>query len=153
MTVYVDEAPAVFGNEALSEPPIGFGKDTVLAMSSQFATVVKRGAKTGASVGLGTQYPTIGATFGNNPMGPGIHANINARCHFDGITESLVSAFDSGRVATQESIRLVRQGVPGRMLYTFLNDEDRGDVPAGQVVWLEDEQVRELALRKRGVPA
>lgn len=145
----VDEAPAVFGDEAA----LTYDPETLGRLRNQLASIAKRGAKVGVYVNLGSQYPTIEGTFGAGSFGGAIKSQLGARIHFDRNTESLHAVFRNGGAINRETMRFLENGPPhGRAAYSHLNGDERGQVSAVQVTWIEPENIRQFALKYPGPP-
>jgi len=144
LAVYIDETPALLGDEAA----ITYGLKTVNEMTRLVASIVKRGRKVRVSLVLATQYPTLEGTFGRNPLGGSIRANLPARIHCDRDPESLHAAFRAGQRIPGDVLAHLDAGIPGRVAYSFLNPDDRGRVIAGQIMWVTPTDAHALTHRK-----
>lgn len=140
--IIIDEAPALLGEAAL----LTFDKRTMEEIYRIVSSIVARGAKVGVNAIVAAQYPTVEYMFGGSRLGGGIRANLGARIHCDGISESLVAVFDAGTKLSQSALTTLRTGGVGRCVYVFLQTEDKGAGRAGQVMWIEDADARAIAV-------
>lgn len=148
IVVYIDEAPALFGDEAL----LDYNKEEIDLMARTVAKIVKRGRSAGVALVLVTQYPTKEGTFNQADVGVSIRANIPQRVHCDRVAQSLHAVFDSGKAIPQEVLAQLSAGLPGRIGYQFAVEGDGGAVKAGQVTWVTPSKAREFALGYDGPP-
>jgi len=161
---YIDEAPAVLGEEAMlgliedlerdgcpEEQIPKRAQQALQRRRTTVAAIVKRGRSVGVNLVLMTQYPTVGGTFGgNSTIGGGIFRALTQCCHFDRDTESLKAAFTHAGKGTPKVLRKIEDNRPGRMAYCYAQEQDGGSVRAGQVIWLTQEQARQSALAYEG---
>jgi hypothetical protein len=144
ITIYADEAPGLWGDEAI----LDLGKDgrnDAMLLSGKLA---KRGRSARVTMNASTQYPTIQGTFGHHSAGGAVRRNFNARVHFDADTDSILAAFDG--LITRQVLHQLEAPHKGRCGALGLHADDGSKAVAAQIWHITPDLARPFAAAYQG---
>lgn len=144
ITLYADEAPGLWGDEAdydLGEK----GRKEAVTLSAKLA---KRGRSARVTMVASTQDPTLQGTFGSNKAGGSIRRNFNARMHFDADSDSIRAAFDG--LISPATLRQLEVPHKGRCGALGLNADDGMRAVAAQIWHITPELAAPFAAAYQG---
>ena len=144
ITLYVDEAPGLWGDEAV----LDLGKDGRDKAVTYTAKLLKRGRSARVTMAATTQDPTLYGTFGRHDVGGAIRRNFNARMHFDADSDSIRAAFDG--LITPATLRQLEVPHKGRCGALGLHPADGNRAVAAQIWHITHDLAAPFAANYRG---